>query len=46
MVQLDDAEAIAEPVLAHRVITNFHAESEGVTSRSVIARLVAEVKDA
>jgi MoxR-like ATPase len=42
MVRLEDVEAIAEPVLSHRVLTNFHAESEGVTSREVITRLLKE----
>jgi MoxR-like ATPase len=42
MVRLEDIEAIAEPVLTHRVLTNFHAESEGVTSRDIVRRLVRE----
>jgi MoxR-like ATPase len=42
MVRLEDVEAIAEPVLVHRVLTNFHAESEGVTSRQIVHRLVSE----
>ncbi len=39
----EDVEAVAEPVLGHRVLTNFHAESEGVTSRDVIQRLMKEI---
>ena len=42
MARLEDVQAIAEPVLRHRVLTNFHAESEGVTSREIIRRLVEE----
>jgi len=42
MARLEDVEAIAEPVLGHRVLTNFHAESEGVTSRQIVRRLVEE----
>jgi MoxR-like ATPase len=42
MVRQEDIEAVCEPVLSHRVLTNFHAESEGVTSREVIKRLVQE----
>jgi MoxR-like ATPase len=38
----EDVEAIAEPVLGHRVLTNFHAESEGVTSRDIVKRLMQE----
>jgi len=41
---LDDVRALAEPVLRHRVLTNFHAEAEGVDSRAVIAQLVRELK--
>jgi MoxR-like ATPase len=42
MVRQEDVEAVAEPVLTHRVLTNFHAESEGMTSREIIRRLVRE----
>jgi len=43
MVRLEDVTAVAEPVLAHRVITTFGAESEGVTSTDVVRRLVEEL---
>ena len=39
LAQAEDVEAVAEPVLTHRILTNFHAESEGVTSRRIIADL-------
>jgi MoxR-like ATPase len=39
LVQTEDVNAVAEPVLSHRILTNFHAQSEGVTSSDVIARL-------
>lgn len=42
MVRLEDIEAVAEPVLTHRVLTTFNAESEGVTSRDIVRRLVDE----
>jgi len=42
LVRTEDVEAIAEPVLYHRVLTNFHAESEGVTSREIVRRLLGE----
>ena len=42
MVRLEDVEAVAEPVLTHRVLTTFNAESEGVTSRQIVQRLVQE----
>ena len=41
---VDDVRALAEPVLRHRVITNFHAEAEGVDSRRVITELLRETK--
>ena len=43
MARLEDIMAVAEPVLTHRVLTTFNAESEGITARSVIARLVEEI---
>lgn len=42
MVRLEDVIEVAEPVLSHRVITTFAAESEGVSSRDVVRRLVQE----
>lgn len=45
LVQIEDVNAVAEPVLTHRILTNFHAQSEGVTSADVIARLQAELVD-
>ena len=41
---LDDLEAVAEPVLSHRILTNFQAQSEGVTSITVIERLLKELR--
>jgi MoxR-like ATPase len=43
LVQIEDVDAVAEPVLSHRILTNFHAQSEGVTSADVIARLQEEL---
>ena len=40
----EDLEAVAEPVLYHRIITNFHARSEGITSSEVINRLLEEAR--
>jgi MoxR-like ATPase len=42
-VTTDDIKAVAHPVLRHRVITNFNAESSGITSDKVIDRLLTEV---
>jgi len=40
-VSTDDVQALAKPVLRHRVVVNFAAESEGITQDNVIERLVA-----
>jgi len=39
---IDDVRALAVPVLRHRVITNFNAEAEGITSVALIERLIKE----
>lgn len=41
----DDVRAVARPVLRHRVITNFGAESAGITSDDVINRLLEELPE-
>ena len=46
LVQLEDVQAVAKPVLSHRILTNFHAESEGVTSATIIERLTQELQPA
>lgn len=46
LVQTEDVDAVAEPVLTHRILTNFHAQSEGVTSADVIVRLREELREA
>ena len=33
-VSFEDIRALAHPVLRHRVLTNFHAQSEGITTDS------------
>jgi MoxR-like ATPase len=39
-VSFDDIRALAHPVLRHRVLTNFHAESEGVTADQIVDQLL------
>src|SRR4051812_37050368 len=39
MPDLEDVDAMALPVLGHRVVLNFQAEAEGITSASLIAGL-------
>ena len=42
-VNFEDIRALAHPVLRHRVLTNFRAQSEGVTSDSIVDRLLEAV---
>ncbi len=42
-VSVADIQALAPPILRHRVITNFYAESEQVTSDTVVSRLIESV---
>src|SRR5579862_1892955 len=42
-VSFDDIRAMAHPVLRHRVLTNFRAESEGVATDSIIDDLLSVV---
>jgi len=39
----EDIRALAHPVLRHRILTNFHAESEGKTSGQLIDQLLEAV---
>ena len=42
-VTLDDIEALAHPVLRHRIVPTFNAEAEGVSVDDLITRLIKEV---
>ncbi len=42
-VSFDDLEAIALPALRHRLILNFEAEAEGVTTDHIIAQVLKDV---
>jgi MoxR-like ATPase len=42
-VSFDDVRALAHPVMRHRIIRNFHAESEKVTTDQIIDQLVQAV---
>jgi MoxR-like ATPase len=39
-VELDDLRALAAPVLRHRIVTNFNAEADGVSTDDVVRELV------
>ena len=42
-VSFDDIRALAYPVLRHRILTNFHAQSERITTEQLIGQLVKAV---
>ena len=44
LARIEDVEALAEPVLVHRILTSFHAQSEGIGSREIIKRLIEETR--
>ena len=39
-VTIDDIEALAAPVLRHRIVPTFHAEAEGVTVDHIVKHLM------
>jgi len=43
-VSIEDIQALAPSVLRHRIIPNFKAQAEGLSSLDIIARLLTEVK--
>jgi MoxR-like ATPase len=44
-VSVEDVKALAYPVLRHRILLNFHAESEKVKPDDVIKRLIDTVPE-
>jgi MoxR-like ATPase len=44
-VSVEDVKALAYPVLRHRILTNFTATSEGVTTDTVVEKLLRETPD-
>ncbi|MGI9176993.1 MAG: hypothetical protein ACR2IT_03955 [Pirellulales bacterium] len=44
-MSLDDIRRVAVPVLRHRIATNFQAQAEGLTSESIIDRLLRETPE-
>jgi MoxR-like ATPase len=43
---VDDVKKVVAPVLRHRIITNFNAEAEGVTSDRIVALLLEHIEKA
>jgi MoxR-like ATPase len=46
LVRQEDLEAVAHPVLRHRIITNFQAQAEGMSSTVIVDQLLAQFRDA
>ena len=44
LARLEDMLAVAEPVLQHRILVNFHAESEGIDSAEIVRRVIKETE--
>jgi MoxR-like ATPase len=42
-VSIKDIQALAAPILRHRIVTNFYAESEHLNSDSIVSRLLEAV---
>ncbi len=42
-VSVEDIQALAYPVMRHRILTNFHAESQKVTTDQIVRRLLDAV---
>ncbi len=40
-VTIEDVEAVAPPVLRHRIIPNFNAEAEGITVEQIIGKVMS-----
>jgi MoxR-like ATPase len=45
MVRLEDVRDVALPVLTHRIITTFAAQSEGIDSDQIVRRLLEETEE-
>jgi MoxR-like ATPase len=43
-VSVEDIQALAPSVLRHRIIPNFKAQADGLSSLEIVARLLSEVK--
>jgi len=43
-VEPEDIQAVAPPVLRHRLLTNFAAEADGVTSDDLVDQLIAHIQ--
>ncbi len=44
-IAVEDVRRVAIPVLRHRISTNFQAQADGMTSESIVARLLKELPE-
>src|SRR3954466_15527237 len=44
LVRMEDLEAVAQPVLTHRILTNFQAQAEGIGSSKIVDLLLNEIR--
>jgi MoxR-like ATPase len=44
VASVEDVQAVVPSILRHRIITNFKAQAEGITSLQIIERLLQEVR--
>jgi len=42
-VSTEDIAALAAPVLRHRIVTNFNAEAEGMSSDKIVQKLLSQI---
>ena len=42
-VSCEDVQRLAAPIMRHRILKNFHAESDGITSDEIVRRLIEVV---
>ena len=42
-VSCEDIQKLAAPIMRHRILKNFHAESDGITSDEIVRRLIEAV---
>ncbi len=42
--ETEDVRAVAQPVLRHRIVTNFNAEADGVSASDIVDRLVGDAQ--
>ncbi|HJN15801.1 MAG TPA: AAA family ATPase, partial [Armatimonadota bacterium] len=44
-VSIEDIQALAQPVLRHRIIPSFSAEAEGISPHDIVAKLLDDIRE-